>query len=1087
LAIGPSISDPLWAMLDRLGLGDFYDLLVASNIDASAIDVLTEADLRELGLTVGQRKRFLRARRRTPAEHAVLDRREAPGRDSARAAERRQLTTLFCDLVDSTRLSTILDPEDLHDVMEAYQAICASVVHSHNGHVAFYQGDGVMAYFGFPFAREDDPERAVRAAFEISEKIRELKTVSPSPLRTRIGIATGIVVVGDRDPLVTGGNIAGETPNLAARLQDAGGPGEVVISEATRRLCGALFDYEARGNIILKGFPEPVTIHRVLGESAAQSRFEARARVWLNPIVGRDAELDTLARLWRGARSGAGQVALVCGEAGIGKSRLTRAFIEQLGQQMPEILRLDCAAHLANRALHPIVREMERRIGLSRTAPADTRRAALEARVANSSTLGANDVSFLADLLGIVNDKRAELDAATRARRTYDVLARAVEGMSHAGPVLILVEDTHWADAATLDFLTMLIDRIERLPIMLLMTYRPDSPPPWADAPGHTTITLNPLDAVAGAQLLGSVLGDRKLPASVSQTILERAGGVPLFVEELARTVIDAAQDRGGDSDAFAALTIPATLHDSLMARLDQLGPVKELAQIGSVIGREFNAAMLQAIAPHHPDIVGGLRHLRDSGLADEAGRGGVLVISFHHALVQDTAYESLLRKRRRELHRVVAEAMLAQQPAFAGAEPEVIARHCSRGGLAEPAVSHWLAAGLHALDRAANLPALAHLRAALEDLREVPPSPARSKTELAVQMALAPASMAIHGWASSQVAQACSRAKELATQLDDPESMFGAAWGLWTHYFLRGEMELALAAAQSVDAMANAEGTKVKLLAADHAVGFTQYFRGELTSAVARAQAGVARFDEETERQIVRMFQFSSTTALHSFAAAALWKMGREAEADAALARSLALAERLAHAPSLVFSLAFNSFVLLHRGDWSRVRENSLRTIALSEEEGFQMWLPLGQLFIGLCDAAEGRVEPGLTAALDAFERFAATGTGVCQSNVHAPIGEFLIAAGRAREVVQRLDLLIASATRRREAVYLSELYRVRGLAHHALGVLDLARADIAAACNLSRLQGAVTLLRRAEETQRSVLGGDGRQSGFAEHYRER
>jgi hypothetical protein len=568
------------------------------------------------------------------------------------------------------------------------------------------------------------------------------------------------------------------------------------------------------------------------------------------------------------------------------------------------------------------------------------------------------------------------------------------------------------------------------------------------------------------------VVGEHRLPASVSQRILERAGGIPLFVEELAKTVLEAAGDRS-DADAFAALTIPATLHDSLMARLDQLGPVKELAQIGSVIGREFSPAMLQAIAPHHPDIEGGLHRLRDSGLADEAERDGTRVIIFHHALVQDTAYESLLRRRRRELHRAVAEVMLAEQPAFAGTEPEVIARHCSRGGLSEPAVDHWLAAGLHALDRAAALPALAHLRAALEDLREVPPSPERSKTELAVQMALAPACMAIHGWASSQVAQACSRANELATQLDDAESMFGSAWGLWTHYFLRGEMDLALEAARSVDAMATAEGTKVKLVAADHAVGFTLYFRGELASALARAQAGVARFDEETERQIVRMFQFSSTTALHGFAAAALWMMGSEAEADDALERSLDLPEKLKHAPSAAFSLAFTQYSLMYKRDWPRVRATALQLLALSEDEGFQMWIPQAQAFLGLCDAAEGHVEQGLTAALDSFERYAATGTGLTLSQLVPCLGEFLISAGRPGEAVQRLDAMIESANRRREGVYMSELYRVRGLAHHALGALDMASADIAAAHDLSRSQGALMLLRRAEDSWRAVLEG--------------
>ncbi len=907
-------------------------------------------------------------------------------------------------------MSHRLDPEDLSEVIREFQDTCAGVINLGSGYIARYMGDGVLAYFGYPLAREDDAQSAVRAALEIVAKVGRLRMPGGEALNVRVGIATGLVVVvgesaGGGRPLEQ--SVVGQTPNLAARLQAAAGPGEIVISEETRSLCGTLFDYERRGNIVLKGFPEPITIYRVLGETIAQSRFDVRASGGLNPFVGREEELDALGNHWRAARDGTGQVVLVRGEAGIGKSRLARAFIEQLGQPRPEILRLNCAAHLANRALHPIVQEIERRAGLSRTAPAETRRAGLEALVAISDAIGADDVSFLADLLGIDQDKRAELDAATRARRTYDVLVRAVEGMAREGPVLILIEDTHWADAATLDFLTMLIDRISRLPIMLLVTHRPDSPPPWADDPCSTTITLDPLDATAGARLLETVLGERRLPALVSQKILERAGGVPLFVEELARTLLDAAGDCN-DAEAFAALTIPATLHDSLMARLDQLGSAKELAQIGSVIGREFNAAMLRVIAPRHPDIEGGLRRLRESGLADEAGRPGSRVITFHHALVQDTAYESLLRRRRRELHRAVAEAMLAQQPAFAGAEPEVIARHCSRGGLAEPAVSHWLAAGLHALDRAANLPALAHLRAALEDLQEVPPSSTRSRTELAVQMALAPASMAIHGWAAPQVAHACSRAKELATELQDPESMFGSAWGLWTHYFLRGEMDLALDAARSVDAMATAAGSKAKLVAADHAVGFTLYFRGELDSALARAQAGAARFDEETERQIVRMFQFSSTVALHSFAAAALWKMGREAEADMALERSLALAEALSHAPSLVFSLAFNSFVLLHRRDWPRVRENSLRTIALCEEEGFQMWLPLGHLYIGLCDAAEGRVEPGLAAALDAFDRFAATGTGVCHCHVHAPLGEFLIGAGRVKEVLHRLDPLI-------------------------------------------------------------------------------
>src|SRR5271166_1918343 len=937
--------DPLRATLDRLGLGDFYDLLAANDVDASGIDELTEADLRELGLTLGQRKRFLRARA-APSGLAPPGQRPGAPRGMPPAGERRQLTSMFCDLVASTPLSLRLDPEDFSEVIRVFQDTCAGVITRGSGYVARYQGDGVLAYFGYPRAREDDAQSAARAALDIVAKIGQLRTPDGEPLSVRVGIATGLVVVVG-EPSASGNapeqSIVGETLNLAARLEGVAGPGEIVISEATRRLCGGMFEYEQRGDIVLKGFPEPVTIYRLLDEGSAQSRFDARTMSGLNPFVGREQELDALLARWSAARAGGGQIVHVCGEPGIGKSRLALALVENLGREPAGIVKWNCAAHLANRALHPIVRDIETRAGLSRSLSAEARRAGIEALIAASPTLLAEDAGFLNDLLGIETEMHPELDAPTRARRTYGVLARWLAGMARDMPVLILVEDAHWADAATLDFLTMFIDRIARLPALLLMTHRPEFAPPWTHAKHAATIELDPLDAAAGALLLAAVVRDHVLPPSVVHTILRKAGGVPLFVEELARTVLDAVPDLRRSPDSFEALTIPATLQDSLMARLDQLGEAKELAQIGSIIGREFTAAMLRAIAPDHSDIEGGLRRLCDSGLARERCENDAVEIAFHHALIQDAAYESLLKKRRRDLHRAVAEAMLAQDPAFAGAEPEVVARHCSRGGLAEPAVSHWLAAGLHALDRVGAIRfhqrvevgpverALGYLRAARDDLRDLPPSTERSKTELAIQMALAPAAMAIHGWAAKEVETACSRAHELAVQLDDPASMFGSAWGLWTNYFLRGEMDLALAAAQSVDATATVAGSNSLLVAADHAVGFTLYFRGDLAAALGRAESGAARFDEDTERKIVRRFEFSSTTAIYSFAAPSLWMMGREAEADAALERSLECAEKLEHAPSIAFSLGFNSWMLLHKREWRRLRAHALRTIAMS------------------------------------------------------------------------------------------------------------------------------------------------------------
>jgi class 3 adenylate cyclase/tetratricopeptide (TPR) repeat protein len=1074
--VGPDAPDGLQTTLDRLGLGEFYGRLSANRVSVDQIGELTEADLRELGLTLEEQGRFLRAPIElvgfAPAGQR-LDR--SPG--AGEMGERRHLTSLFCDLVAATPLAFSLDPEDLRDVIETFHDICGDVITRGSGYVAQYLGDGVLAHFGYPRAREDDAQSAARAALEIIAKVGQMRAPDGEPLSARVGIATGLVAVFGGE-LADGApapeqSIVGETLNLAARLQEAAGPGQIIISKATRRLCGAMFEYEEKGDVVLKGFPAPATIYRLLSEGSAKSRFDTRSNSGLNPLVGRERELNALLSQWSVARAGSGRILHVSGEPGIGKSRLALALVERLQRESPAIVKWNCAAHLSNRALHPIVRDVETRSGILRSHSAAARRTAIETMVAASPALSHEDADLIHHLLGVETELHPELDAVARARRMHEVLARWLVGATHQAPVLILVEDAHWADAATLDFLAGLTERIAHLPVLLLITHRPEFVPPWAAAKHAETFVLQALDAAAGAQLLASVMGDRVLPPSMAQTILEKAGGVPLFVEELARTVLDATPGSRRTPDSLQRLAIPATLQDSLMARLDQLGAAKELAQIGSVIGREFTGAMVRAVAPDHPDIEGSLRGLCDSGLAQEYRENDAVGIIFHHALIQDAAYESLLKTRRRDLHRAVAEAMLAEEPAFAGAEPEVIARHCSRGGLPESAVSHWLAAGLHALDRAANLPALTYLRSALEDLQHLAPSRERSTTELAIQTALAPAAMAIHGWAAKEVETASSRAHELAVELNDSTSMFGSAWGLWTHYFLRGEMDLALGAAQSVDAMATASGSASLLVAADHAVGFTLYFRGDLAAALERAKAGAARFDEDNERQIVRMFQFSSTTALYAFEASSLWMMGREAEADSALERSLALPERLRHAPSVAFGLAFTQYTLMYKRDWKRVRATASSLLELSESEGFQMWLPQAKTFLGLCDAAEGQLEKGLASAIGGFQGYAATGTGLTLIQLVPSIAELLISAGRPSEALQRLDDAIESGVKRREAAYLSELYRVRGLAHHDLGAGKQAVADFSMACDLARSQGAATLLRRAEESQRATAPG--------------
>lgn len=1060
----------LRAALEARGLGDLYPRLAAQDLDAAALDELNEADLRELGLTIGQRKRLLRARRAgtpppEPAPEPVLPR-----------AERRQLTTLFCDLVGSTQLATSLDPEDLRDVIEAFLTLCGDAIRAHAGHIAFAQGDGVMAYFGFPFAREDDPERAVRCAFDILERLAGLRTRAPAPLAARIGIATGLVVVGESHDRAFGeGMVVGETPNLAARLQSLAGPGEVMVGETTRRLCGGLFAYEPRGATEVKGFPAPMQVFRVLGEGAAASRFDARASSGLSPIVGRDAELERLRQAWRGALAGRGRLVLIGGEAGIGKSRLTHAFIEWVADQEPHVLRWFCAAHLTNRALHPLEQAIESMEGLARHQPAEARRAALERLVGTSPLLTPEDLPFLADLLGLPTDIRESHDAPARARRTQAALLRRLEGHAAAAPLLILLEDAHWADPATIEFVSALIERLAALPALLMITHRPEFVPPWPPGPTSERIELQALDGAAGARLVDSVVRERIIPDALVRTILEKAGGVPLFVEELTKTLLDSLGERQHAADAFAALAVPETLRDSLMARLDRLGRDKELAQTGSVIGREFTEPMLRAIAPDHPDIAGGLARLCASGLAHERLRDEVRVVTFHHALVQETAYESLLRRHRRDIHAAIARAMLAGDPAFAGVEPEVVARHCARGDMPAEAVSHFLDAGLHALDRAASAAAKNHLQAALEQLARLPDDEARLRAELRIQMALAPANMAVHGWAAPEVEVGCRRAIHLAQSVADGPMLFGATWGLWSNHFLRGETEQALEVAHALDGMAAATGVPALLCAADHAVGFTSFFRGDLDTAIARAAAGTARCDAATDREIIRMFQLSSAATFAAFAAPALWMAGRAAEAHAEHARSLAVSTARAHAPSIALSLTYGCFLPAHQRDWRRVRGMATRAAALAEAEDFRMWLPLAQMFVALCDCGAGRLETGLPAAFEAFGRFAATGTSVTQSHIHAPLGEFLIAAGRAEEAVERLTPRIESAERRAEGCYLSELYRVRGLALAFIGEPDQAAADLDRAEAIARAQGAATLLRRAEDSRRAALGTGG------------
>jgi class 3 adenylate cyclase len=673
--------------LAEQGLGHYAHAFAENGIASDVLRELTDADLKELGFNLGDRKRLLKAIAALDPK-AKQDQVETaqPTATAAvpREAERRQLTVLFCDLVGSTALSGHLDAETMREVITRYQNTVAGEITRFEGHVAKFMGDGVLAYFGWPRAHEDDAERAVRSGLALVQAVGGLEAAG-RPLAARIGIATGLVVVGDLvgDGAAQEEAVVGETPNLAARLQALAQPGAVVISQATRRLVGGLFELTDLGAQRLKGFAEPLAAWQVEGEGRAEGRFEALHGEWLTRLVGREHELGILLERWSWAKDGDGQVALLSGEPGIGKSRLTRSLIERLADESHTRLRYYCSPYHTNSALYPVTEQLERAAGLRVEDAAETRLDKLEAVLAEATENPAEVTPLIAALLSIPAGPRyppVNLAPEAQKLRTFETLLGQVIGLAGRWPLLMVLEDAHWVDPTTSELFGLIIDRIQRLPVLLLITFRPEFTPPWTGYAHVTSLTLSRLGQRQGAEMVERLTGGKPLPARV--LIQLKTDGVPLFVEELTKTVLESglladAGDHYELSSPLPPLAIPATLHDSLMARLDRLVPVKEVPQIGAVIGREFSHELLAAVA-HRPEseLNAALDKLVAAELVFRRGTAPEATYSFKHALVQDAAYQSLLKSKRQQLHARIAQA-LEERPTDTGeVEPEVLARH---------------------------------------------------------------------------------------------------------------------------------------------------------------------------------------------------------------------------------------------------------------------------------------------------------------------------------------------------------------------------------------------------------------------------
>jgi class 3 adenylate cyclase/predicted ATPase len=1043
------------AWLRGLGLGRYEQAFRDNDIDAGLLPTLAADDLRELGVaSLGHRKRLLAAIAdlAEPTDTPSLQ----PSTPAAPQAERRRLTVLFADLVGSTALSSRLDPEDMREVIRAYQDAVAGEILRFGGHVAKFLGDGVLAYFGWPRAHEDEAERAVRAGLATAGVVRRLATPAGEPLAARVGVASGLVVVGDLvgDGAAREEMVVGETPNLAARLQEKAAPGAVAIAAGTRRLLGEVFELREHGPARLKGFPRPLGWFEALGERPAQSRFEARQPGGPPPMVGRDQELALVLERWRQAAAGEGQAVLLVGEAGIGKSRLVQAALDALAGEEPTTLRYQCSPHHTGTALWPVIQQLTRAAGF---APADVdaeRLAKLEALLRQGTDDVDGAMPPVAALLGIEAADGCPIpDLSPQQRRAgmLAALAGQLVGLARRRPVLMVLEDAHWADPTTLELVGQALDLIAGVPVLLLLTSRPDNQPALGGHPHVTRLTLNRLGRAPTETIVARLTGGRILPHGLLAEIAARTDGVPLFVEELTKAVLEAG--------AAGVGAVPASLHASLMARLDRVPGVKEVAQAAACIGREFGYPLLAAVSPTpEPELRTALERLAAAELVFRRGEPPESSYAFKHALVRDAAYESLLKTQRQQLHARIARALEEHFPETAEAEPELLARHCAEAGLAEQAVDYRRRAGEHALARSAMAEAAAQLTKGLELLEALPDGHGRQRSELRLQLALGQASIAAKGFAAPETGRAYARAHELCRGLGDVPELFPALYGQSVFHFQRGELAAAHEVAQELRRSAEERGDAAAWVTGHRMMGSASCQLGRLAESRDHFEAALALYEPERDRSSAYVYAIDSRVMCLSWLSHVLAILGYPDQALARDGEGPARARELAHPNTAAVALAWSCIFHQLLRDRVRAREQAEAVIGLATEQGFPLYLAAGTVVRGWALADSGLTVEGVAETRRGLAAYAATGAEMWSPYFLGLLAE---ASGQAGQVTAGLEAAADALQRveRTGARWIeAELHRLRGELLLARPEPDRAEAEasLRRALAVARAQGA-------------------------------
>ncbi len=1091
----------LSAWLSALDLNRYAQVFADNDIDLEVLPALSEQDLESLGVSLGHRKKLLKAiaglKTDSSAQHAA-------GEPSLAApinltdGERRQLTVMFCDLVGSTALAERLDPEELRAIIRAYQGTAAQIIESFGGHIAQYLGDGLLVYFGHPRAHEDDAARAVHAGLGIVAALRELNARqvgdAPTQLSVRIGIHTGLVVVGE----IGGGGsreqlALGDTPNLAARLQGFAAPDTVVLSEQTRRLAGGSFEYADLGEQSLKGIAEPVRIWHITGASAVASRFEAATQGVVTPLVGREHEVAMLLERWQLAQDGEGQVVLLSGEAGIGKSRILRALRERLQAAVRSTLLLQCSPHYINSAFYPTIDNFERALKFSRDETAESKLDKLETLLVGSYRRPRDDVRFIATILSLPCEARygpLEMTPQRQKDETIRALVDIVEAAARLQPMVMLFEDAHWADPTSLDVLDLLIDRIGHLPLLMVLTHRPEFQSRWSQHGHVTALNLSKLTRAQSSAMVSRLTHDQALPGELLEQILVKTDGVPLYVEELTKSILESGELKiEGDRYAYVGgahtFTIPATLRDSLVARLDRVPAVKEIAQIGAVIGREFSYELIAALAPHAGELDHALGQLTDSGLAFRRGTPPDALYTFKHALVQDAAYDSLLKSHRRSLHATIAHVIDEKFPATKDTEPELLAHHLTEAGEIESAIGYWRKAGELGIKRLAIVEAISHLNQGMTLNATLTPSPQREGRELDLRILLGMAWIAIRGWQENEVWNAIRPALTIAKSLKRDDAFVPIFRALAAHVLVQGRVAESLTWVTEAYATA-LENNDPDLLMISHQQSVVAYsWHGDWAKAREHGDQVMALYQPAAHRHIAMATDTDPKTIAGNYAAVRNWILGYPDQAVVVCDAIDAHARERGHPFDIAFGLTISGQVFHFLGEPERLlaRADEIERLGRMHSLPFFTYA-MGPIQKGVALLLAGRITDGIPRLRSAIEIWHAFGGGVWMPHLKAILAEGYAHSG---DLTSALSLIEESSTQIarpgwEERCHLAEVLRLKGwmlslqgdtagAEHNYLASLDVAREqqakswELRTATSLARLWQGQGKMREARK----------------------